>query len=163
MPQKDKYNTQEPIALLRFLLDKGYMYERGGNLEKRKYINFKVCGALLPPRSGYNSLNPRFLSLFNIVQINAPTEKNIEKIYNSILMSQIQNFAPSIKELAMKITFATIQLYNQINEKLLRTPLKFHYIFNLRDLTKIFEGMSLINTKNFSVPAKFIRFWKFEC
>lgn len=50
------------------------MYERGGNLEKRSFINFKICGALLPPGSGYNSLNPRFLSLFNTVLISSPSE-----------------------------------------------------------------------------------------
>lgn len=132
--------------MLRFLIEKGIMYERGGNLEKWNYVDFTVCGALLPPWSGYNSLNPRFLSLFNIIQINSPTEQNIERIYKTIFMSLITDYSPNIKELAMKITFATISLYKQINEKLLRTPLKFHYIFNLRDLSKIFEGMSYLNT-----------------
>ena len=43
------------------------MYEWGGSLERRSYENILVCGSFLPPRSGYNSLNDRFLSLFNII------------------------------------------------------------------------------------------------
>lgn len=30
MPRKDKYGTQEPIALLKFLIEKNIMYEWGG-------------------------------------------------------------------------------------------------------------------------------------
>ena len=35
MPKVDIYGTQQPIALLKLLLDKGYMYERGGNLDMK--------------------------------------------------------------------------------------------------------------------------------
>jgi dynein heavy chain len=63
-------------------------------------------------------------------------------------MHNLSDYKADIKELAMKITYGTIQLYKKINEKLLRTPIKFHYVFNLRDLSKIFEGMSFVN-KNF--------------
>ena len=72
MPKKDKYGTQEPIALLKFLIDKGCMYERGGNLEKRKFEEINFCAALLPPGAGYNALDPRFLSLFNVMGIFSP-------------------------------------------------------------------------------------------
>ena len=33
-----------------------------------------------------------------------------------------------------------MSLYLTISERLPRTPVKFHYIFNLRDLSRIFEG-----------------------
>ena len=33
MPNVDKYGTQQPIALLRFFIEKGYMYERKDNLD----------------------------------------------------------------------------------------------------------------------------------
>lgn len=41
-----------------------------------------------------------------------------------------------------KITESTLKLYKQIVEQLPRTPLKFHYIFNLRDLSRIYEGLT---------------------
>lgn len=76
------------------------MYERGGSLERRKFENILVCGAFLPPGSGYNKLNSRFLSLFNVIQILQPDEENIEKIYNTIFLRNLKTFPNNIKEMA---------------------------------------------------------------
>lgn len=35
MPKIDVYGTQQPIALLKFLIEKSYLYQRGGDLERR--------------------------------------------------------------------------------------------------------------------------------
>ena len=163
MPKKDAYGTQQPIALLRFLIDKGIMFERGGQLEKRNFKDINFCGIFLPPGAGYNSLDPRFMSLFSTISIINPSQENIERIYNSIFMKQITTFNTDIKELAQKITTATIKLYMAIEEKLPRTPLKFHYIFNLRDLSKIYQGLSKANLQYFSKKENFLRLWKNEC
>jgi len=71
------------------------------------------------------------------------------KIYNSILEKHCDEFCDDIKAIVPKITQATMNLYFSVLEKLPRTPLKFHYIFNLRDLSKVYEGVLL------STPDKF--------
>jgi len=35
MPVVDKYGTQQPIAWLKFLIEKNFMYERGGELKEK--------------------------------------------------------------------------------------------------------------------------------
>jgi dynein heavy chain len=47
-------------------------------------------------------------------------------------------------------------------EKLPRTPLKFHYIFNLRDLSKVYEGLLNTTVDKFQTREKFIRLWRNE-
>lgn len=42
---------------------------------------------------------------------------------------------------------ATIELYNRISLELLPTPSKFHYTFNLRDISKVFQGLLMVTTK----------------
>lgn len=42
------------------------------------------------------------------------------------------------------------------------TPSKFHYIFNLKDLSRICAGMLLIDSKMFKFPKQFVRVWRNE-
>lgn len=48
-------------------------------------------------------------------------------------------------------------------ERLPRTPTKFHYTFNLRDLSRIYEGLYLSTPDKISTKAQFIRLWRHEC
>jgi dynein heavy chain len=43
------------------------------------------------------------------------------------------------------VVAATIEVYNSISAELLPTPAKFHYTFNLRDISKVFQGMLMIS------------------
>jgi len=44
-----------------------------------------------------------------------------------------------IQGAAKMLTDVTLRLYNFILEKLPPTPSRFHYIFNLRDLSRVYE------------------------
>jgi dynein heavy chain len=55
-----------------------------------------------------------------------------------------------------------MSLYYTIVEKLPRTPVKFHYEFNLRDLSRIYEGLLQSTVDKFDTKEKFIRLWRNE-
>lgn len=42
------------------------------------------------------------------------------------------------------------------------TPSKFHYIFNLKDLSRIFAGLLLIEPKFFKEIKELVRVWRNE-
>ncbi len=46
---------------------------------------------------------------------------------------------------------------------MLPTPAKFHYIFNLRDLSRIWEGMLHVDSTQCSSPDSVVALWIHEC
>ena len=60
----------------------------------------------------------------------------------------------------IKSTFST---YSMIIQELPPTPSKFHYIFNLRDLSRIYNGLCRTTPERFSTTEQFLRVWRNEC
>lgn len=46
--------------------------------------------------------------------------------------------------------------------ELLPTPAKMHYLFNLRDLSKVFQGMSTVGSGVVTEKGKLVRLWVHE-
>lgn len=46
-------------------------------------------------------------------------------------------------QVAGRLVPMTITLWNKIQAKMLPTPAKFHYLFNMRELSKVFQGIIL--------------------
>ena len=81
------------------------------------------------------------------------------------LMMNIGPLHKSIKSLRDSLVHTTILLYTAIrtSKELLPTPTKSHYIFNLRDISKVFLGMSKGNSKNIKNEDEFLKLWIHEC
>lgn len=60
------------------------------------------------------------------------------------------------------LTDVTLQLYTALMEKLPPTPSRFHYVFNLRDLSRVYEGLLRSTPATVQQPADFLRLWRNE-
>ncbi|CAF0851193.1 unnamed protein product [Rotaria sordida] len=163
MPKVDTYGTQQPIALLKLLLEKGGMYDRGKDLNWKKYQDMVFIAAMGKPGGGRNDVDPRFISLFNVFNITFPSEESLFLIYHSILEGHLQTFNKEVQEVAPILTRMTMELYHSILDALPPTPSKFHYIFNLRDLSRIFNGLVSTTPERFQTAAQMTRVWRNEC
>ena len=162
MPKVDLYGTQQPIALLKTLIEKKGLYDRGKELNWKKMKDFFYIAAMGPPGGARNPVDPRFISLFNTFEIQFPSSDNLRTIYSSILTSHVGKLSHEIQDAAGDLTDVTLDLYNYILEKLPPTPSRFHYIFNLRDLSRIYEGMMCSTADKFKTQGDFIRLWRNE-
>ncbi|KAK3083644.1 hypothetical protein FSP39_000711 [Pinctada imbricata] len=163
MPQVDTYGTQQPIALLKLLLERGGCYDRGKDLNWKNMKDIGYIAAMGKAGGGRNETDPRFVSLFCIFNMTFPSDESLFHIYNSILAGHTQPFPKDIQDTVSVLTRMTMQLYSCIVVELPPTPSKFHYIFNLRDLSRIYQGMCLTTPDRFSKVENFVRVWRNEC
>ena len=162
MPQVDTYGTQQPIALLKLLIEHGGFYDRGKDLNWKTIKDMGYLAAMGKPGGGRNPVDPRFISLFSVCNVTFPAQASLIKIYSSILGGHLAGFDLTVKDHADTFTKATMDLYANIVESLPPTPAKFHYIFNLRDLSRIYEGMLLATPDVVTSLPVLVRLWRNE-
>lgn len=81
MPRVDTYGTQQPIALLKLFIERRGLYDRGKELSWKNMKDVQVVGAMGPPGGARNPVDPRFVSLFNVFEIQFPSNENLRTIY----------------------------------------------------------------------------------
>jgi dynein heavy chain len=161
MPKVDTYGTQQPIAMLLYLISKGAIYDRGKDLNLKTIKDLQYIGAMGPPGGGRNPVDTRFIALFNVFNLTPPTTEVLLKIYSSIINTRFTLFADPVKAAAGKLTSGILRLYHFIVDHMPPTPSKFHYIFNLRDLSRVYEGMCNATTDIIDSNSGFIRLFRF--
>eukprot|EP00928_Gymnodinium_smaydae_P090380 TRINITY_DN7418_c2_g3_i1.p1 TRINITY_DN7418_c2_g3~~TRINITY_DN7418_c2_g3_i1.p1 ORF type:complete len:3325 (+),score=999.70 TRINITY_DN7418_c2_g3_i1:390-9977(+) len=163
MPKIDTYGTQQPLALLKFLMERGFMYERGGDLEKMMIQDCQYISGMQPPGGGRNTVDPRVVSLYACMGITAPATDTVERIYSSILGNSFLAFDQSVQETALQLPAATMALHQAVIDKMPPTPTKFHYIFSLRDLSRVHQGICQAVPQTIKDGAALVRLWRNEC
>lgn len=134
-----------------------------------------ILGCLKPVGGSSNKLDPRFVSNFSVLNISTPIEDSLNHIYNSILVTHMkdcnyqfdssgdpENNLRHITTISKKITAATLSVYNTILHTLSPTPSRFHYLFNLRDLSRVYEGLCMALPEKFPTFASLVKLWKNE-
>ncbi|VDN14492.1 unnamed protein product [Dibothriocephalus latus] len=163
MPQEDTYGTQQPIALMRMILGRGGLFEQGKDLVWRSLKDMTYMGGMGPPGGGRRSLDPRFTSFFSLFYCLQPSADSLTKIFGSIISGYFSNgFSKKLQSMVEGLTQMSIESYFIIKEKMLPTPAKFHYTFNLRDISRLFQGMCQASPDRFKGPKKILRLWRHE-
>lgn len=156
MPQVDLYNTQQPIAFLLTLINHSIMYSRTKDLCEKFIENVSFVSAMCPS-GGRNPLDPRFVARFCVFAVTEPSRECQYDIFSKILSSRFSHQDSMIDS----ITIATLDLFENIRQKLPPTPTKFHYIFSIHDLSRLFEGIWFSERETF-VENQFCRLWSNE-
>ena len=176
MPELNKYNDQVTLEIVRQLIEDSFFY----NLEKvergnPKFIeNLRYVAAMSHPGGGRNDIPNRLKRQFFIFNMTLPDR--IDVIFDPILQAVFRGkeFPEEANDVVALLSQATISLWKQIKKELLPTPTKFHYVFNLRDVSRIFKGMCSVDPASIKacnwVPKNDIKsdlymigLWRHEC
>ncbi|XP_044753245.1 dynein axonemal heavy chain 2 [Coccinella septempunctata] len=162
MPAKETYGSQPPLELLRQWIDYGFWYDR--LKQTRRYIqNMFILAGMGPPGGGRNVISDRLLSRFNVINMTFPDDSIILRIFGTMLSQHMAGFDDEVKMVGRDIPETTLDLYNNVSNTMLPTPTKIHYLFNLRDISKIFQGLLRSHKDYQSTKQAFLRLWIHEC
>lgn len=164
MPQVDDYGTQQPIALLKLFFEKSGMFGREKDLNWKQYKDMTFFAAMGCAGGGRNEVDKRFISMFSVFSLMFPEDNTLGHIYNSILQGHLVKgkFPEELLTVADTLVEMTLKLFKIVVTELPPTPSKFHYIFNLKDLSRIFAGMLLIHNTLFKSAKQLVRVWRNE-
>ena len=83
-----------------------------------------------------------------------PGEEALNHIYNSILHGHLTQsaakFNPTVVKLVPSLVQSALFLHAKMCSNFLPTAVKFHYLFNLRDLANIFQVPVTVLTRRHS-------------
>ncbi|KAF1777676.1 P-loop containing nucleoside triphosphate hydrolase [Phytophthora cactorum] len=161
LPAVEEYGAQAPIELLRQFLDFGGFYDRD-KLFWKDIADTMLLAAAAPAGGGRSHCTPRFVRHFHVLSMYPAGETSLKLIFASILGGFLEKFAPSVKAMKDGIISSVIEIYNRVTLELLPTPNKFHYTFNLRDVSKVFQGILMITPSKCPDADSMNRLWVHE-
>ncbi|KFV69246.1 Dynein beta chain, ciliary, partial [Dryobates pubescens] len=150
MPQVDAYGTVQPHTLLRQHLDYGHW-------------------DILPEVVAHPSdSSVSFLSLpqrhFCTFAVSMPGQEALARIYSTILMQHLSSgsFSGAVQKSAQQLVALALALHQKVAAAFLPTAIKFHYVFNLRDLSNIFQGLLFSSPECVQQPQDLVKLYLHE-
>ena len=75
-------------------------------------------------------------------------ESQIKRIFGSMINQKLVEFEEEVKTIGDVLTEATIEMYDIVVHKFLPTPAKIHYLFNLRDISRVSASLCRCKKQN---------------
>ena len=114
------------------------------------------------PTAGSFTIDTRLQRHFAVFAVSFPGLEALETIYVGILSQHLaEGFAAGVQKYTNMLVRGALELHRRVAASFLPTAIKFHYIFNLRDLSNIFQvrprrrrprSIERIFSRRFSLP-----------
>ncbi|XP_026673034.1 dynein heavy chain 7, axonemal [Ceratina calcarata] len=163
MPAKEIYGCQPPIELLRQFFDHKIWFDLK-KPEKIKIFDTMFVCAMAPPGGSRQELYRRFLRHFALFTISSFTEETTIRIFTNIAFVGLQRhgFTTAVMPTIMDIVNATMNIFQNAQSELRPTPAKSHYLFNLRDFSRVITGCTMIREESVESKSDFTKLWVHE-
>ena len=145
MPFVNLWGDQETLEIVRQLIEQGgfYFLDKDNRGDFKKIDNLMFMAAMNHPGGGRNNIPNRCKRHFFSFNMVLPSVQSVDNIYGEMtrVFFVAKTFGDEIVRCSAKLTGATIDLWERVKKRFLPTPSQFHYLFNMRELSRVFQGV----------------------
>lgn len=127
-------------------MDYGGWYELTGDKEFRFTVGVTFAAAMQPPM-GQKTISNRYVRHYNVIYVEPYSNDSLNLIFSNVLEWMYQSstkylYSQGVKGMKNQLVDATIDAYQATSRTFKPTPTKSHYTYNLRDVSKVFQGIA---------------------
>eukprot|EP01064_Diplonema_japonicum_P034643 TRINITY_DN7253_c0_g4_i1.p1 TRINITY_DN7253_c0_g4~~TRINITY_DN7253_c0_g4_i1.p1 ORF type:complete len:4646 (+),score=1368.52 TRINITY_DN7253_c0_g4_i1:87-14024(+) len=169
MPEINEWGDQITNEIVRQVVEEHRLYSLEKPGESFHLVDMQYAGAMAIPGGGKNDIPNRLKRHFAVFCVPLPSDSSLQQIFGVILSSRFHqsgadgSYTQATKDVADQATKMSIAFWKKIQAKMLPTPAKFHYNFNLRDLTNIVQGICKTERSTIKDEYLLVNLWKHEC